>query len=101
MRLVNISERTITLDLDPEDCHRLALMCQTAAEHAVEVREQVEWMRTCEVMAMGLPAAAMAGSLTWGGGGDLAEVLAGLDPLPRTSTADAQRKEIEQEEARR
>ncbi len=57
MRLVNITQRTITLDLDPEDCVLLAQACRESLHHHTERGGP---MPVLDALAFAFDAAAMA-----------------------------------------
>lgn len=88
MELVSIAERTITVDLDPEDCLMLARTCRIAVSQSCNAMEPGEWMRSCEVMAAAMEAAAMAGALSFDGDHTLAKTWAELGPTHQRKEED-------------
>ncbi len=57
MRLVNIARRTVTVDLDPEDCVLLAQACRESLHHHTERGGP---MPVLDALAFAFDAAAMA-----------------------------------------
>ncbi len=60
MRLLNITERQITVELEPEDCRLLALACRDAAEAAFSHGAKPPTYYSA--LAFGFDAAMMAGA---------------------------------------
>lgn len=60
MKLVNIAQRTVTVELDPEDCVRLATACRVAGDD-LGAPAATHWVGPLyEALALGFDAAAMA-----------------------------------------
>jgi hypothetical protein len=58
MKLVEIAERTVTMQLDPEDCELLARACRSLIEHDAVACQS---MHLVEVMTAAFESAALAG----------------------------------------
>ncbi len=60
MRLVDIAQRTVTVELDPEDCVLLAQACQSAAQYDSELWKMHGPAPVLGALAFAFDAAAMA-----------------------------------------
>ena len=60
MRLLNIADRLVTVDLDPEDCVLLARACHTAAQYDSEMWKTNGPAPVLDALAFAFDAAAMA-----------------------------------------